>query len=202
MYVLTADQRGSRRQGSRANQRMQELTARYEHDLIMPIAHYAGDELQCITDSAETVTAISTDLVDDGWYVGIGIGRGTLGTTPADSHGPAFELARDAVTEAKSLPWGLAVRGEEPASAADAEAALAMLEGIRSKRTESGRDIAKLAAELGTITAAAEALGISVSAASKRARIALLRHEAAGIPLANRLLEAADMSDAHGTVEP
>lgn len=181
---------------------MRELTERYGDALLLPVAHYAGDELQCITHDAEAVVGLSTDLLDDDWYVGIGVGEGTVGETAADSNGSAFELARSAVAEAKNVPWRIAVHGEASEAAREAEAALALLEGIRSKRTDSGRDIARLVAELGSITAAAEHLGISISAASKRARIALLRYEAAGIPLANRLLQAADVSDQRVTVEP
>lgn len=180
---------------------MRELSEKYDDDLLLPIAHYAGDELQFVSESPTAVTAISLEMNDDAWYVGIGIGRGTLGETAADSHGAAFEFAREAVTSAKPLPWGIAVRADDDELGADAEAGLALLQGIRSKRTDSGSDIAELVAELGSVTAAADELGISVSAASKRARIALLRHEALGLPLAARLLGFANGSEVRRTVD-
>ncbi|HIY67488.1 MAG TPA: SatD family protein [Candidatus Agrococcus pullicola] len=180
---------------------MRELSDTYEADLLLPIAHYAGDELQFVSESATAVTAISLEMSDDAWYVGIGVGAGTLGETAADSHGAAFEFAREAVIAAKPLPWGIAVRADDEELGADAEAGLALLQGIRSKRTSSGRDIAELVEELGSVTAAAQELGISVSAASKRARIALLRHEALGFPLAARLLAFANGSEVRETLK-
>ena len=195
MFVITVDQKNSTTAGNRAAQQMRELEQQHGSSLLLPVAQFAGDELQLITDTAPAVTQIALDLADDDWHVGIGIGDGVLSSTAADSHGAAFQMARKAVNDAKSLPWHIAVRAAgDPAAAQDCEAALALLQTLRSRRTDAGTEVATLLEELGSVTAVAEHLGISVSAASKRARVAGLRHEQAGIELADRLLTRADRS--------
>lgn len=199
MFVLTVDQRDSSAQGSLARTVLPRLQKEFGPALLLPIGRFAGDELQFITDDPATTRTIAVRLTDgvgaDGaWHVGIGIGEGSLGADAADSAGPAFALAREAVEAAKTTPWHLAVRAEREQEGQDAEAALALVHGIRSRRTEHGREIAALLNEHGSATEAAGALGISVSAASKRARVAMLRHESAGVRLADRLLERAASS--------
>lgn len=195
MFVITVDQKNSTTAGNRAAQQMRQLEQQHGESLLLPAAQFAGDELQLITDDPTTVAAVALDLAGDDWHVGIGIGNGSLSTSAADSHGTAFQAARDAVNAAKPLPWHIAVRSSEDAEAAqDCEAALALLQTLQSRRTDAGNEIAELIDRLGSVTAAAEHLGISVSAASKRARIAGLRHEQAGIELAERLLARADAS--------
>ena len=190
VFVLTVDQQRSTTAGSRAKSAVDDLTERLGSDLLLPIGRFAGDELQLIFAEAEPAAEVALDLADSGWHVGIGAGEGTLGSDAADSHGPAFTLAREAVDAAKTLPWHLAVRATDAGAAEDAEAAFALVLGIRSRRTSPGREIAELIAELGSTTAAAEHLGISVSAASKRARVAMVRHDEVGTRLAKRLLAA------------
>lgn len=193
MFVITVDQMRSSITGSRAASRMQELQHDYGSRLLLPIAQFAGDELQFVTSDPDAAVELALLLTDDDWHVGIGIGAGQLAATAADSHGPAFQDARDAVTAAKSLPWHMAVRCRNDSEGArDAEAALAMLHNIRSRRSDAGREIAELVTAHGSVTAAATELDISVSAASKRARIAGIRQEELGIRLANRLVARVD----------
>ena len=188
MFVMTIDQRRSSQTGSRAKKTLTELTERHQDSLLLPIGRFAGDELQLILDDPMAVRTIAVSLIDDNWHVGIGVGTGTLGSDAADSTGAAFTLAREAVDAAKSLPWHVAIRSIATEAAEDAEAALALVQSIRSRRTEHGAEIVALVRALGSVTAAAAQLDISVSAASKRARIAMLRHEDAGLRLADRLL--------------
>ena len=196
MIVMTVDQIRSTITGSKAATRMRELQQQYGKRLLLPIAQFAGDELQIVTDTASAAVELALSLAEDDWHVGLGIGSGKLGKSAADSHGPAFQDARDAVTAAKSLPWHIAVRsGSDPEGAQDAEAALALLQNLRSRRSDAGHEIAQLIAAEGTVTAAASTLGISVSAASKRARIAGIRHEEAGIRLAERLISSMQNDD-------
>lgn len=206
MFVITVDQQNSSATGSRAARRMRELQTQHGDSLQLPVAQFAGDELQLISTDPAAVAHIALEMADDDWHVGIGIGQGTLSATAADSHGRAFQDARSAVNDSKSLPWHIAVRAAATEAAADCEAAFALLQSLRSRRTDAGVEIGRLVDELGSVTAAAEHLGITVSAASKRARIAGLRQEKAGIELLVRLLTRAEAastaSEDHGRVAP
>ncbi|TFI42833.1 hypothetical protein E4P29_14685 [Rhodococcus sp. 1R11] len=197
MFVLTVDQRRSRRDVDR----VPELLDRYrDFDLVRPFDRTAGDEVQAVCDDAATVVAIALDLVaTPHWSVGIGVGSVELplpNTTRA-GRGQAFEAARDAVTRAKNSPAALAVTGPEPAAAEDAETASTLVALLVVRRSDQGREAVALMAEGLSQTDAAERLNISKQAMSQRLSVAGWHVENAGRTLAARLLTAANATGSH-----
>uniref|UniRef100_UPI001EE07EEA SatD family protein n=1 Tax=Rhodococcus zopfii TaxID=43772 RepID=UPI001EE07EEA len=137
MFVLTVDQRGSRRDVDRVAALLDELR---DADLLRPFERTAGDEVQAVADDAETVVDLALDLVRRGhWSVGIGVGsvETPLPEQTRAGRGPAFEHARTAVERAKNAPGNLAVEGTDSAAAADADAALTLLATLVLRRTRS-----------------------------------------------------------------
>ncbi|MCA0145130.1 SatD family protein [Blastococcus sp. LR1] len=173
-YVLTVDQRGSRRGPDRVGEALAELTAGVRP--VLPFERTAGDEFQGVLGSPEAVVDVAARLVRlGGWSIGIGAGpvQGPLPPSTRAATGPAFLSARRAVDAAKQRPMRLAVRGVAAAEAADAQAvlsALAVLVGRRSDQAweaidlvEGGRTQAQAAAELGI---SRQAVGQRLAAAS------------------------------------
>jgi hypothetical protein len=173
-YVLTVDQRGSRRGPDRVGEALAELTAGVRP--VLPFERTAGDEFQGVLGSPEAVVDVAARLVRlGGWSIGIGAGpvQGPLPPSTRAATGPAFLSARRAVDAAKQRPMRLAVRGAVAAEAADAQAvlsALAVLVGRRSDQAweaidlvEGGRTQAQAAAELGI---SRQAVGQRLAAAS------------------------------------
>jgi len=130
------------------------------------------------------------------WSVGCGTGGVGL-PLPRNvraATGPAFVAARDAVGRAKRKSTRFAL-GAPPGSdtdAADAEALIDLLLVLRSRRSEEGWELADLLHEGLTQAAAAERLGITPQAVSKRARAAELRAEQAAIAPLIRMMESLD----------
>src|SRR5450756_2751646 len=96
-----------------------------------------GDEVQAVLDAAELAVEVALQLLrTKAWSVGIGVGevdeplpeRGRAGG------GTAFVLARAAVERAKSRtrPVPLAVEGDVPELARDAESVLTLLGALLS----------------------------------------------------------------------
>jgi hypothetical protein len=115
--------------------------------------------------------------------------------------GPAFVAARAAVEVAKKRETRFAVRGGD--AARDAEALTDLLLQLRGKRSVQGWELYDLLAAGATQATAAESLGISPQAASKRARAAGIRFETNAVPALGRLFArisddelSAPMSDA------
>lgn len=192
MFVLTADQRGSRSDSDRVE------AARA---LLAPLAwlrapdRTAGDELQAVTDDAEVAVDAALALLSDGhWSIGIGAGpvEQPLPAQTRAGRGRAFEAARDAVEAAKGTAVPLQVRGDDGAAAARAEAILSVLGLIVGRRSREGQEVTALLNTGMSITAAAAELGISRQAASQRAAAAGWSVEPAGRALAVELLVAAD----------
>lgn len=197
MFVLTVDQRRSRRDIDR----VPELLDRYrEHQLIRPFDRTAGDEVQAVSDNADTVVTIALELISTRhWTVGIGIGpvELPLPETTRAGRGPAFEAARDAVNRAKNSPVALAVSGPDPAAAEDAETASTLVALLIDRRTDPGREAVALMARGLSQTDAAEQLKISKQAMSQRLSVAGWHIETAGRTLAARLLDAANTTGSH-----
>jgi hypothetical protein len=172
-YVLTVDQRGSRRGPDRV---AGALAALSRVPTLLRFERTAGDEFQGVLEDPARVVTVVTDLVRaGGWSIGIGAGPVVTplpGSTRAGA-GPAFVLARSAVEAAKRRPARVAVRGAATPWAADAQAvltALAVLVGRRSAQAweaidlvEAGRTQAEAAAELGVTR---QAVGQRLAAAS------------------------------------
>lgn len=208
--VLTIDQRGSRR-GEDAVPALLERLARIAPEPLRPFERTAGDEAQGVLDDPATVVDVVLALAEEGrWSTGVGVGpvRRPLPPSTRAGAGPAFEAARAAVTAAKGVREGLAVRGpdgpsgaedaraspfeEGPATAVlDAETALLLLVGLRARRSAAGREAVALAERGLGPREAAQHLGVSPQAVSQRLRAAGWSAEERTRPLAARLLARA-----------
>lgn len=192
MFVLTVDQRGSRRDIDRVADLLDEFR---DADLHRPFERTAGDEVQAVAVDAHTVVDLALELVRRGrWSVGIGIGdvETPLPTQTRAGRGPAFEHARSAVDRAKNAPGNLAVDGTDPDAAADADAVLTLLATLVLRRTAQGHEAVALARTGSSQAEIATCLGISKQAVSQRLGTAGWQAEQAGRTLAHRLLERAD----------
>lgn len=194
MWVVTADQRGSRVVG----ERVAELLAGLPHvaGVVRPAERTVGDEVQAVLDDARGTVDLALHLLrGGGWSVGIGAGDvdEPLPASSRAASGEAFILAREAVEAAKSRHRSvpLAVRGPDRAAAAEAEAVLTLVAAVAARRTTAGWEVVDLAAAGEGQAATARRLGISVQAVSQRLRTALWAEETAARPAAARLLVAA-----------
>lgn len=196
MYVVTIDQRDSRRTADRVDELLDRLGTRPgAATYVRGFERTAGDEAQGVLADAGDVVDLTLDLARDGrWSVGVGVGsvRTPLPVSTRAGHGAAFSLAREAVTRAKSRPTGLAVDGERPRAAAHAQAALDLLAAIVLRRTARGWEAVDLAAGGVPQTQVAQRLGISKQAVSQRLQAAEWHLEPGGRAMAAHLLSEAD----------
>ncbi|QMW65172.1 hypothetical protein H4N58_13235 [Mumia sp. ZJ1417] len=194
MYVMTLDQRDSRR----GHDAVPELLDGLE-SVAQPVRAFertAGDEVQGLLDSPEDVVRIIAHALRDGrWWIGVGVGEveGPLPESTRAGRGPAYVRARTAVERAKSEPQPVAVRAEDAEPADDAEAALWLLASLLGRRSEAGWEAVDAMAS-GDLTQrdAASALGISAQAMSRRLAVAGWTEERRGRTLAAHLLAASD----------
>ncbi|QGQ19366.1 hypothetical protein GC089_09135 [Cellulomonas sp. JZ18] len=194
MFVLTIDQRGSRRGTDRVPELLAHLTD--APGLVRGFERTVGDEVQGVLDDARDVVELVLDLVRvGGWSVGVGAGpvHEPLPPSPRAASGEAFVLARAAVEAAKSRqrPVPLAVRGVDVTAAADAEAVLTLLGAVVVRRTAGGWEAVDAARAGDGQEVVARALGVTQQAVSQRLRAALWAEEQAVRPVAARLLTAA-----------
>ncbi|GAB3405888.1 hypothetical protein GCM10027515_19770 [Schumannella luteola] len=211
MFVITADQVGSRRGSDLVAGALDDIQGALGPRLALPADRTAGDELQVVTADARAALDLVLRLSREGrWSVGCGIGAvDELADSTRASTGPAFIAARDAVEAAKKSRTRLSVRGGADGLGAAAIEPLAdLLLLLRARRSEPGWELADLLADGATQADAAQQLGITPQAASQRARAAEIAAEAAAIPALVRLLELADapaagapVSEAASTVE-
>lgn len=196
VYVLTVDQRRSRRGADRVELALGRLRDRGLRPL-RAFERTAGDEFQgVLADAGEVVDAVLTLARDGGWSVGIGIGpvEQPLPETTRAGRGPAFERARSAVERAKRRPQRLAVDGDQEEAARDAETALALLVALLDRRSPAAWEAVDLAARGATPAQAAAALGVTRQAVGQRLATALWPLEHQARPLAARLLARADVA--------
>jgi hypothetical protein len=194
MWVITADQRGSRVIG----ERVAELLAGLPEvaGVVRPAERTVGDEVQVVLDDARGAVDLALHVLrGGGWSVGIGAGAvdEPLPASSREASGEAFILAREAVEAAKSRnrAVALAVRGADADAAADAEAVLTLLGVVAERRSPAGWEVVDLAAADEGQAAIARRLGVTVQAVSQRLRTALWAEESAARPAAARLLVAA-----------
>jgi hypothetical protein len=198
VFVLTVDQRHSRRDRDRVEELLGWLAT--QPGVLRGFERTAGDEVQGVMDDAAAVVDMVLGLVRRGdWSVGIGAGpvREPLPASTRAGSGPAFELARKAVEQAKSSPQSLAVGAQDRTRAAAAQAALDLLANVVQRRTDPGWEAVDLISLGATQSEVADRLGITKQAVSQRLRAATWAPEVAGRDLAAQLLSAAD-SPAHG----
>jgi hypothetical protein len=196
MFAVTADQVGSRVQADLAGEALEWITAYAGDRLVLPADRTAGDEIQAATLDAATALGLVLHLTRDGrWSVGLGVGavREPLPDSTRAMTGPAFILARDAVTEAKKSPTRFAIAIEEGRlpDAGILQPLIDLVLQLRARRTPEGWEIADLLAAGITQAEAASRLGITPQAVSLRVQNAQLRTERAAVTALTELLAAA-----------
>ncbi|ALG84821.1 hypothetical protein [Gordonia phthalatica] len=189
MFVVTVDQRGSRR----GTDKVPEILDRPRPPgMVRPFERTAGDEVQAVFDDPRELAAVAAELAASGdWSIGIGIGPVDT-PLPAETRagaGPAFVFARSAVEDAKRNRWHLSVAGESD-RCVHAQTAGRLLVDVLADRSDAGREAVALIADGGTQAEAAERLGISPQAMSLR-----LRHARWDIEPPTRLLFAELLDD-------
>ena len=191
-YVLTVDQRASRRGPDRVGEALAELTAGVRP--VLPFERTAGDEFQGVLGTPEAVVDVVVRLVRlGGWSIGIGAGpvQTPLPHSTRAATGPAFLSARRAVDAAKQRPMRLAVRGAVPPDAADAQAVLSALAVLVGRRSGQAWEAIDLVDDGRTQAEAAAELGISRQAVGQRLAAASWELERELRPTAARLLARA-----------
>jgi hypothetical protein len=190
-FVLTIDQRASRRGPDRVPDALRRLAATA---VLLPFERTAGDEIQGVLADAETTVDVVLQLVRDrGWSIGVGAGpvHTPLPSSTRAATGPAFLSARRAVEAAKQRPARLAVRGAVPVEAGDAQAVLSALAVLVDRRSDQAWEAIGLVAGGATQTQAAAALGVSRQAVGQRLAAGQWELERELRPAAARLLTRA-----------
>ena len=191
-YVLTVDQKASRRNPDRVGGALRELNDTVP--TLLAFERTAGDEFQGVLSEAEEVVDVVLRLVRAGnWSIGVGAGpvQTPLPATTRAAAGPAFLCARRAVDAAKQRSARLAVRGAAPADAGDAQAVLSALAVVVDRRSEQAWEAIGLVSGGRTQAEAAAELGISRQAVGQRLAAGLWDLERDLRPTAARLLTRA-----------
>ena len=203
MFVITADQVGSRRDTDRTGDLVAELTKRFGPRLLLPVDQTAGDEVQLVTDSAETALGIVLDTTRTGrWSVGLGVGdiRRPLPDAARKATGTAFIAAREAVGAAKRADGRFALRAAPITTnitVGDVEPLVRLLVLLRERRTDPGWEVVELVSDGSQQKEAAAALDISAAAVSARLKAAMWRPEEEARPALVRLLRELDSEASH-----
>jgi hypothetical protein len=191
-YVLTIDQRASRRTADRVADALRELNRTVP--AVLAFERTAGDEFQGVLAEPDDVVEVVAQLVRSGdWSIGVGAGPVQTPLPPSTraGAGPAFLSARRAVDAAKQRPTRLAVRGAVPPEAADAQAVLSALAVVVERRSEQAWEAIALVESGRTQAEAAGELGISRQAVGQRLAAGLWDLERDLRPTATRLLARA-----------
>jgi hypothetical protein len=191
-YVLTIDQRGSRRGPDRVADVLPRLNDTVP--TVLPFERTAGDEFQGVLAEADDVVDAVLDLVRlGGWSIGVGAGpvQSPLPASTRAGTGAAFLSARRAVDAAKQRPARLAVRGAVPTDAGDAQAVLTALAVVVGRRSDQAWEAIALVSGGRTQAEAAAELGITRQAVGQRLAAALWDLELDLRPTAARLLTRA-----------
>jgi len=192
MYAITADQVDSRHGADLADDALMLIAAAARDRLALPADRTAGDEVQALTADAETALAIVLALLRTGsWSVGLGIGNveTPLPTATRAARGPAFIAARDAVEAAKRRPTRFAALGDDGVT----QPLVDLLLALRDRRTPEGWELFDLVETGLRQQDAAQRLGITPQAASRRALAAGIRLDQAARPALTATLAAADL---------
>jgi hypothetical protein len=191
-YVLTVDQRASRRSADRVPEVLRRLNGAVP--TLLGFERTAGDEFQGLLAEPDDVVEVVLHLVRSGdWSVGVGAGpvQTPLPQSTRAGAGPAFLSARRAVDAAKQRSTRLAVRGVAPADAGDAQAVLSALAVIVERRSDQAWEAIALVGAGRTQAEAATELGISRQAVGQRLAAGLWDLERDLRPTAVRLLTRA-----------
>jgi hypothetical protein len=191
-FVLTVDQKASRRGPDRVDAVLRELNGAVP--ALLAFERTAGDEFQGVLGEADQVVDVVLRLVRaGGWSIGVGAGpvQTPLPASTRAGAGPAFLSARRAVDAAKQRPARLAVRGAVPPDAGDAQAVLSALAVLVDRRSEQAWEAISLVEGGRTQAEAAGELGISRQAVGQRLAAGLWDLERDLRPTAARLLTRA-----------
>jgi hypothetical protein len=191
-YVLTVDQRASRRTSDRVADVLPRLNGAVP--AVLAFERTAGDEFQGVLDRPAEVVDVVLQLVRlGGWSIGVGAGpvQTPLPDSTRAATGPAFLSARRAVDAAKQRPVRLAVRGAVPVEAADAQAVLTALAALLERRSDAAWEAIQRVDAGQTQAQAAAELGISRQAVGQRLAAGGWELERELRPTATRLLERA-----------
>jgi hypothetical protein len=191
-YVLTVDQRASRRSPDRVGDALRLLGGSVP--VLLAFERTAGDEFQgVLADPGDVVDAVVRLVRMGGWSIGVGAGpvQTPLPDSTRAGSGPAFLAARRAVDAAKQRPLRLAVRGAVPPEAADAQAVLSALAALVERRSEQAWEAIALVDQGRTQSEAATVLGVSRQAVGQRLAAGLWELERELRPTATRLLARA-----------
>lgn len=192
-FVLTVDQRGSRRSRDLVEDALSTLK-QLIHDPLLPFERTAGDEFQgVLAEPAAAVDAARMLLRVDAWSVGIGAGpvEEPLPASTRSARGPAFIHAREALDTAKQRPQHVAVVGSGAERARETDAVLTLIAALLTRRSPAGWAAIDLVESGHTFAAAADILGITRQAVGQRLSVALWQQERDALPVAARLLEEA-----------
>ncbi|MFN3708096.1 SatD family protein [Microcella sp.] len=197
MFVVIADQIGSRSDRDRVADLLDRLHRRLGAHLALPAERTAGDELQALTADATTAVAVVLECLRDGHFrAGLGIGAisGTLPGSIREASGPAFIAGRRAVQRAArtSIHFAASGTGATEQAAADVDALIALLLAGRARWSAQSWELYDLLEQGLTQAAAAERLGITPQAVSKRARAAALAIDADARRAIGNVLASAD----------
>ncbi|MGY1620059.1 SatD family protein [Geodermatophilus sp. SYSU D00691] len=191
-YVLTVDQRASRRGPDRVGDALRRLDGAVP--VLLPFERTAGDEFQgLLAEPADVVDVVLLLVRLGGWSIGVGAGpvQTPLPESTRAGAGPAYLSARRAIDAAKQRPFRLAVRGAVPPEAADAQAVLTALAALVDRRSEQAWEAIALVEQGRTQSDAAAALGISRQAVGQRLAAGLWELERELRPAAAHLLARA-----------
>jgi hypothetical protein len=192
-FVLTVDQRGSRR----SPDRVADVLRRLERSVPVMLAfeRTAGDEFQGVLERPDVVVGVVLDLLREGaWSVGVGAGpvQTPLPSSTRAAAGDAFLGARRAVEAAKQRSTHVAVRGAAAPDAEDAQAVLGALAVVVERRSPQAWEAIALVEDGRTQAEAAAELGISRQAVGQRLSAGLWELERELRPTAARLLARAE----------
>jgi hypothetical protein len=200
--VLTVDQQHSRRGPDLVDGTLQRLT---QYPVTRAFERTAGDEFQGLFEDPMAAADAILDLVRDGnWSIGIGIGDVERPLPPSTraGRGPAFVLAREAVSASKRSTQHLAVRAADAAAGEEAQAVLDLLAALMRARTPQAWQAIDLVEPGRPQSQVAVKLGISRQAVSQRLAAAHWREEQAARPVLRRLLERADRASTSRSGDP
>ena len=190
-YVLTIDQRASRRGPDRVPALLATLSS---VPVVLRFERTAGDEVQGVLDDPAAVVQVVRRLSrDGGWSIGVGAGpvQTPLPRSTRAGAGQAFIAARAAVDAAKRRPVRVAVRGAVPEAAADAQAVLTALAALVERRSDQAWEAVELVEAGRTQAEAAATLGVSRQAVGQRLAAGMWEVERDLGPAAARLLRRA-----------
>jgi hypothetical protein len=188
-FVLTVDQRASRRGPDRVADLLEQLNSSVV--AVRSFERTAGDEFQGVLDDPGEVVDVVLRLVrSGGWSIGIGAGpvQTPLPASTRAGAGAAFLSARRAVDAAKQRPVRLAVRGAAPVDAGDAQAVLSALAVLVERRSPAAWEAIALVDAGRTQAEAAADLGVSRQAVGQRLSAGMYELERELRPTAARLL--------------